>query len=247
LRKRHRLRAEDWVPALATGIYLYCVFVLPRNEITTSPEELQHRPFVWVYFLVAAWFCGRLYTAVDGTRLGHYCLRPALAVPACLALLAVPFTLGAGVAEHMEWSRFYTRIKVPRGLVDCAAFLRTQTSRLDVIQYSSPDENYVVYGLTERRAYLCYSPRTQAVRERDAPLVVKRVQDLRALEKAATTTALREQAAALGLRWFLLNPADVVNWPQEFLDRPAHSAGGFRVYDLQEAPPNRQAEAGRQG
>jgi hypothetical protein len=235
LKRRKQLQAVDGLPVLTVAIYLYCVFALPRNDLTPSGEELQHRPFIWAYFVVVAWTWGRLCTLAAGSRLARSCLRPAVAAPLCLALLAVPFSFGAGIAERFTLCNLYTRIEVPRGLADCASFIREHGDREDGVQYSAVDEHTVVLGLTERRAYLCCSPRTSPIPERYSAEVRKRVATITRLKRALTVAAVQERAAAMGVRWYLMAPDDEVRWPADYLARPAFSSGGYRVYDLRRA------------
>ena len=37
-------------------------------------------------------------------------------------------------------------------------------------------------------------------------------------------------ARGLGLRWFLLNPGDRVDWPEAIVGQPVFELGGYRLY-----------------
>ena len=39
-----------------------------------------------------------------------------------------------------------------------------------------------------------------------------------------------ERARELGIGWFLLEPGDRVDWPDEVADHPAYRSGPYRLY-----------------
>jgi hypothetical protein len=123
-------------------------------------------------------------------------------------------------------------------LVDCASFVRAHTGRKDVLQYSDDDERWVVLGLAERRMFLSWGSTFGGLSARYQGEVRRRREMIDDLKRAATESDLRERAAAMGVRWYLMDPDDQVAWPKEYRDHPAFESGGFRVYDLSQ-PPSR--------
>jgi hypothetical protein len=228
-----RLQAVDALPAMSVLVYM----ALALGLGITASYELQHRPFVWAYFLVAAWTWGKIYTLL--------CERsPVLSrldpwVPGLLAvvLLSIPWREGAGVqAAGPPWAGPHTRVAVPRGLVDCAEFLRTKTRKDAVIQDSAGDEQVILGGLSERRSYLC-RPREIAGNQ-DFPHkdeILARIGAFDRLRKASTREKLAQLSAETGVRWYVLHPGDHVDWPEDVQARPAFASHGYTVYRLHPA------------
>jgi hypothetical protein len=97
----------------------------------------------------------------------------------------------------------------------------------DVFQDSQFDRTYTVAALSERRAYASHtmtrmSYNSERVEERE-----EAIDNLRQLHDPAAVAAT---ARKLGLRWFLLNPSDKVEWPEAIANRPEFELGGYRLY-----------------
>jgi hypothetical protein len=64
----------------------------------------------------------------------------------------------------------------------------------------------------------------------NSALVEERSDAIEALMRLRDSAAIAARARELGLRWFLLNPGNQVDWPEEITGRPAFELGGFRLY-----------------
>ena len=141
-------------------------------------------------------------------------------------LMAVPAFFGSGV-QRMWAMRNFSPVRVPIGLYRAAQYMRDHGGAQDVFQDSQFDRTYTVAALSERRAYAARTMtriRYNSERVEERADVIDKLVQLRAAADVAAT------ARELGLRWFLLNPSDKVEWPEELANRPAFELGGFRLY-----------------
>jgi hypothetical protein len=190
------------------------------------PEEMLHRPFVWPYFVTAAWVGGAAALAFQETGSGRSRRVLQVLIAACaLALLPVPAVLGSGAQRHFLWR--YSDLRVPTGLVRAAEFVRTHGEPQDLAQDAELDAFYAFRALSERRAYIVRYWGASGSAGAEAAHRAESVVKLRGRRDAAN---LADVSHRLGIRWFLLGPGDKVSWPPEIVNHPAFEAGGFRVY-----------------
>jgi hypothetical protein len=225
---RKRLEPVDAVPLLALLIFLACTLLLPLNDRRGTPDELRHRPFVWAYFVVAAWTWGKVVSILH--------VPSAIIVVASFTMLAWPWTRGANVQDPQRpWGDRFINVRVASGLGECAGFLRQHAAEHDIVQEDVTLDIPVLGALAERRCYLGRDPAYWAQWDPKASLVhesLRRAELLRRLRTATTNSELRELAKQTGIGWYVAHPAEKLDWPSEILARPAFEANGYRVYDL---------------
>jgi hypothetical protein len=238
-----RLQAVDALPALAIAIYLGMVMGLAA----TTSHELQHRPFVWAYFLVAAWTSGKLYSLARADVTWLRRADPWVPALVAMALLVVPAKLGRGVNVcPLPWAVHHCPVPVAKGLVECAEFLRTHSPKRDVVQDSAADEDLIVGGLGERRSYFCRPTLISVNPDHPAGAkILKRRGPFERLKAAASADELARVATAIGVQWYVLHPGDHVGWPREVLANPAFTSEGYAVYRLGQQPPGPPAALAR--
>ncbi len=232
-RRLRRLEALDAVPGLVMLLFFASVLLMPVNE-RGNWDEIQHRGFVWVYFIWVVWCSGKFVRLISAWRpfsSGRLAVTVGLA---SVLLLSVPWLLGQTILDNTPASlEAYHRISVPRGLVDCAAYLRTHSAPDDVIEDSKNDNLMILSGLSERPCY--YSSH----REFDAfPIDLMREERkaraarLQSLRSAATTAELRELLGETHIRWYVAHPDDQLGWPETWKVRSVYTSHGFTIYDL---------------
>jgi hypothetical protein len=225
---------SEGISVAAVAILLLMTFGFSANAVLGSPDELIHRPFVWAYWLVGSLTAGRLFsmTAACRQRLPNW-----LAAVGVLVLSAVPGLYGSGL-QRGKWSgaSAHSHLRVDRGLVDCAQYIRGRPPTNAVAQDSHLDELPVpiLEGLGERRSFAA-RPRfwiwaSKAFRESSYR---KQLGKLQNLQQAANVPALQRSVCDTGIRWYVVHPGDSNAWPKEFRDRPVFESNGYKVYDMQ--------------
>jgi hypothetical protein len=187
-------------------------------------EELLHRPFVWPYFLLAAWVGGALSLVAAGTPPRER-LTKALSMVGAVVFMVVPAVLGSGVQRMWPWS--FAERPVPTALIQAAEFVRGHSDARDVVQDARYDPNVVFSALSERRAYVIRSFWASMRTDVRVEGRVGQVDALRLLDDASEIAVATRR---MKIRWFLLQPGDSVSWPESILAHPAFESAGYRIY-----------------
>lgn len=230
--RRKTWDASDTISVAAVAILLLMTFGLSSNAMFGTADELIHRPFVWAYWLVGSLTAGRLFSMAAA----HRPQPPTWAIAVgLLALVLVPVWYGSGL-ERGKWSGAdaNSSLRVDRGLVDCAHYIRGQPPTNAVAQDSRLDELLILGGLGERPSFASrlnvWVRASKAFREFSYQ---KQLRKLKSLQEATNIPDLQRSVRRTGIRWYVVHPGDSIFWPAEFRDRPVFESDGYRVYDMQ--------------
>lgn len=224
-------RAVRWWMLLVLGGYLlYALGLDPDTRGGAgTPEELQHRPLVWV--LPMWWMSTAPFLLPAGVgrsgRSGGVLAALALAV-ACMAGIM----LGPQVQRGPE--KIDGRPAVPQGLAEAAAFIRQHAQPGDVCQAADADPRFQLPALAACTPYWVgfnlHSRSSAAVRGRADEWL-----RLRALPPTERLEALRKA----GIRWYSAGPVPAENAAAYLPDDPRlplapafQSGDAYVVYQL---------------
>lgn len=226
-----RLRKQTPTLVLAFPFILLVNFVvmflgLALDMRSSTPDELSHRPVMVVYFVVVSWIGGAAVLLLLEAKRWARVARPALV---CLALLlmGVPAFFGAGVHRMWALPRISPPLRIPSAFYRTAQFIRDHSRPQDLFQDSQFDRYCAVAALSERRPFVA---RSQTRIPHNADRVEARVDLVDRLMGLRDANAVVSMARELGIRWFLLEPGDRVDWPDELVKRPNFESDGFRLY-----------------
>jgi hypothetical protein len=190
-----------------------------------TPEELQHRPFIWVYFVWVAWVGGAAGWALVRSRwLGRFAKPVILGL--AVILMVVPAVKGHGI-QNIRTMPTVSNVPNSNDLLRATEFMRTHGHAQDLFQDSSFDANYLLAAFSDRRPYVEQMLIRVAHNEQ---LVARRTSEVQKLMLLATSEAVLSEARRMGIRWFLLRPGQGVNWPAAIVGNPAFTSGTVRVY-----------------
>lgn len=213
-------------PVVLLVNFLAMFFGLALDFTRSTPDELSQRPVMMVYFFVVAWVGGALgLLLVDSPRFDRF--SKGVIVGLAGLLMAVPITFAPGVQRM--WAMTSTSpIRVPKSLLQVTEYIRSHGSTKDIFQDSQFDRIYVIGALAERRTFVSHTMtsmpfRGDAVAARTA--AVDRLMGLRD-EKLVVGTA-----RAYGIRWFILQRGNRVNWPAS-LQKPVLEHSPFTVFQF---------------
>jgi len=226
--RRKAWQAADGISVTAIAILLLMTFGL-SGDLRSS--ELIHRPFVWTYWLVSSLTAGRLFSmAATGRR-----QLATATIAVAVALTLVPACYGWGL-QHGKWrgGNVHSGIRVDRGLLDCARYIRDQPPATAVAQDSHFDKFLVLGAISERSSFAARPELWKGVSKafRDSPYQ-EQLRRLQRLEQATKIADLQRSVRETGIRWYVVHPDDPNVWPAEFRDQPAFESNGYRVYDMQ--------------
>jgi hypothetical protein len=226
---RKTWQISELISVATVAILLLATFGL-GGDLRTS--ELIHRPFVWVYWLVASLTAGRLFSLLAGAR--PHLSAWAVAV-SLVALLWVPVVYGSGI-ERGKWpgAIAYSGLRVDRGLIECAHYIRNQPPTDAIAQDSHLDPILVLGALSERRSFAArlemWKLLSRAFRDSSYQAQLRK---LESLQQATNISNLQRSVRESGIRWYVVHPDDPNVWPSEFRDHPIFESNGYKVYDMQ--------------
>lgn len=215
-------------PILITINYLVMALGLAYDRRSPGhPEELMHRPFVWAYFISAAWAGGLGYRLVLDARVRRDPRLRTVLAAALFVLLLVPYRLGPGVQVGPSWGHLLTNKSYPRGLFECARYVRESAAPGEIVQESANDPIFVFGAECEHPAYaIAYFD------SRKDRVLTARVAELETLKRLTDRDKIRQFARDRGIRWYVLRPESRVYWPASMLARPDFAWNGFRVFSF---------------
>lgn len=230
---RRRVTATHALPLFSLLFYVAtCLFLSPNRN--GDPFELQHRNFIWYWFLLMTWAYGEAGRWIGVSRLRNALRagRRSWGYTASLLLLAFPLMLGRTSPINDP------DLVMPAGLLRSIEWIR-QHARWDEAYVDLQNDPWLILtGLIERRGYVCRDqsynfPGSGALRQ----VRLDRWGGVARLKSADTIEKLREWARSSKVRYCLVHPEDRLRWPAEFLARPAFQSGDYRVYDLRDLDP----------
>jgi hypothetical protein len=228
---RKRWQTSDGILVAAVAILLLMTFGIGRNGTADNAYEFIQHPFIWAYWLVGALTAGRLFSMVTERYLRF---ATAVVIVSIAALMLVPVRYGSGL-QPGKWAggKAYSNLRVDRGLIECAHYIRSQPSANAVAQDSQQDKLLILGGLSERPSFAArlemWKRASKAFRESYKAQLHK----LQSLHEATNIPDLQRNVRETGIRWYVAHPGDPNLWPAEFRDQPAFESNGYRVYDLQ--------------
>jgi len=221
-------QTSEGISVAAVAIFLLTTFGL-SGDLRTS--ELIHRPFVWAYWLVASLTAGRLFS-LAAERWPR--AATGVVIVSVVALLWVPVRYGSGI-QRGKWPRAkaYSSLRVDRGLIECAHYIRNQPPIDAIAQDSHLDPVLELGALSERRSFAARLEIWKVVSRafRDSPYQ-EQLRKLESLQKVTSIPDLQRSVRETGIRWYVVHPGDPNVWPAEFRDQPAFESNGYRVYDM---------------
>ncbi|MBB1598194.1 hypothetical protein [Achromobacter sp. UMC46] len=211
-------------PLLVVCVYLVMATSLALDErhIGTM-EELLHRPFVWAYFVVVVFFGGGLYASIYGDELpARRGTRLALLFLAVL-LFSAPLHYGRRIQTFKTWQTEY--LALPTCQVDIARYIKVHSQPGDIVQDSLNDPGYRLTALSERKPYAIDSGGVRL------PAGIKeRLEELAALKRLESADELVAAMRRRGIRWYVVNPGDSINWVDAAQVQKVLDCGGYALF-----------------
>jgi hypothetical protein len=235
--------AYEGISLSALIILLLMTFTLGGSGPSSNAHEFMHRPFVWAYWLVGSLTAGRLFSMLAKSRL-HFWTR-AVAVTA-IVLTAIPVCYGSGLqrgksagttsdpsAPVFAFAAKNSSVRIDRGLVDCAEFIRNHPPANAVIQDSQLDKFLILAGLAERPSFAARVEGWTRQSKKFRQSYHEQLGKLQRMQQAKSISDLQNSVHETGIRWYVIPPGDPNVWPAEFRNHPAFESNGYRVYDMQ--------------
>ena len=229
---RKTWQLSDGISVAAVAILLLMTFGIGRNGTSNNAYEFIQHPFIWAYWIVGALTAGHLFSMLPERYLRF---ATAIVIVSIAALMLVPARYGSGL-QPGKWpgAKAYSPLRVDRGLVECAHYIRNQPPTNAVAQDSHQDKLLILGGLSERPSFAArldmWKLASKAFRQSSYKAQLHKLQKL---QQANNIPDLQRSVRETGIRWYVAHPDDPNIWPAEFRDQPAFESNGYRVYDMQ--------------
>jgi hypothetical protein len=244
------LWGKKWTAYEATSLAALVIlslmtFTLGGSGPSSNAHEFMHRPFVWAYWLVGSLTAGRLFSIFTKSRPRLWTNTIAVAA---IALTLVPICYGSGLqrgksagaksdptAPVFSFAAKNSSVRVDRGLVDCAEYIRSRPPYNAVIEDSQLDKSLTLAGLAERPSFAARVEGWTRQSKKFRQSYRQQLGKLGKMQHATNIQDLQQSVRETGIRWYVTHPGDPNVWPAEFRDQPAFESNGYRVYDMQRA------------
>ena len=240
---RKKWTAFEGISLAAIAILLLMTFTLGGGGPSSNAQEFMLRPFVWAYWLVATLTAGRLFFILAKRR-------PRLStngiVVTAIALTAVSVCYGSGLqrgksvaaksdpnAPVFSFAAKNSSLRVDRGLIDCAEYIKGNPPYNAVVEDSQLDKFLILAALAERPSFAARVEGWTRQSKRFRQSYREQLGKLQRLQQATTIADLQHSVHETGIRWYVTHPGDPNVWPAEFRDEPAFESNGYRVYDME--------------
>jgi hypothetical protein len=145
------------------------------------------------------------------------------------ALLLVPALYGSGV-QLLSAMPLISPVRLPLAYLRVAEHIRSHGGPNDLFQHSQFDRTYVFGALSERRSFVSHTLTSMPYRGDMVNARTNAVDHLMGLRQAKLISGT---AHAFGIRWFVLQRGDRVDWPDEVAEKPALDLPPFKLYEFE--------------
>jgi hypothetical protein len=208
-------------PYIVGAIYLVMAlgFALETRGIGEA-EELQHRPFIWAYFVFTVWTLAGSYWFFCAHYLPTMRTKVILIGIGC-CLLLVPWRFSAGV-QNLEVEGGL--VHIPLCQYQVAQYLSSNSEPDQLIQDST--SNLVLSALSGRQNWL-------ALFYRRLPAgYSERKEQLKNILQSSNANEITQFMRSKHIRYFIAEPGTLAQWNQFYPESIVYKCQGYRVFQF---------------
>jgi hypothetical protein len=215
--RRAGWQISDLVPLLLLAVYL-AVIVLAPVATNTGGMELQHRPFVLLYQVIAIWTAAYLcrLTFSEAAAANSVRAMVALATIVAASILVGLFTKFEPAQPKFGWGKGFFRVPIAAGMFDAAAFVRRSAQPGDIMVVAPADPKATLIdhaiemvSLTDLPCYLARPGIHKLNGARNNRIALDRLARLDRIEKANDASTAFTLLRQIGVTWYVHIGADV--------------------------------------
>jgi len=210
-------------PVLIIGIYLVMALGLALNDSEVGlPEELQHRPFIWAYFILTVWAAAGLYLlATSSPKLGGV----KKFYPFALISLFIFFPLNhyKNIQGHTQSSQ----IQIPLCQYQSAQFIKAHLNSQEVFQDSGVDTSMILTALSAQPEFVVNFLGTKTPK-----LVQRRTLEIEGLRSNSDPKVIVDYMQTHRISYFTVSPTSKLAWDRALDDRVVFECDGYRIYQF---------------
>lgn len=211
-------------PILVIAIYLLMALGLALNDADVGVgEELQHRPFVWAYFVVSIWVIAGTYFVILGKK-PPFSWAGKIGIFTLLGILfLVPLHYSEGIQGHTKSSL----LKVPICQNQVARFLNSHSDSNEIFQESRGDSSMVLTAFSQRQEFAINFLGIKLPKS-----IQKRVHEVQSIQDKADPDSVLQYMRQKKIKYFVVNPQDHLAWEPALHSQKVFECGGYRIFDM---------------
>lgn len=213
------------------NLFIVAMCMAPNVSGSGDLHEITHKTFVWPYFTVAAWLGAVLGGPVRAvlqsvaTKIGPYLLAPLVVVLVCATPLYFGHQTISGIARP-NWN-----VPMPRGLYECAIFLRTHSRTDAVVQLQLPQQDlWLTFPAVSERYSFAATFKFPRTRAKDYPEYQRRIALMDTLLQEPDPIQAITELRKTTIDWFVVNTKPPPAWLAHRI--PDFASGDYRVYKV---------------
>lgn len=190
--------------------------------------EVNHKTFVWPYFVMVFSTSYLLFFHINQKIRRPLLLTPKIIAIAIMIFLVVSSVFSALKLQDWELLREFTNVKIDKGLLDSALYVKGHSFPGEVVQLCENDP-FLQFGVLADRPTFIAHPIVNA-----PPINYSEQQRIFTVIKiinATTMAAIMEPLAATKISWLLMTPRCYAPWENQLL-RPVIASNGYRLYNM---------------
>lgn len=210
-------------PVLIIGIYLVMALGLALNDSEVGlPEELLHRPFVWVYFILTVWTSAGLYLlALSSPMLGG--IKKFIPFALISLLILFPINSYKNIQGHTQSSQ----IQIPVCQYQSAKYIREHQNQQEVFQDIQTDTAMILTALSQRQEFVVNFLGTKIPK-----LVQKRVLEIENLGSISDSQIIVSYMKNHRISHFVVSHASKLPWEKDLGGLRVFECNDYRIYQF---------------
>lgn len=212
------------------NLLVVALLLAPNTSGRGDAFEIIHKTFAWPYFATVTWLGALLGGTLVG-RLERTAGGRLLTVMLVALACAVPLVYGGHTLSGIGWSAGFD-VRMPRGLHECAVFLRDHTDPDSIVQLQTPQHDpwLMLPAVSERPAYVAFytGPRRPGPEER------RRLELIEDVFRDTDAAAAHRTLVGTGIDWLVTEEGQLPPWLRHL--PPDFVSGRYRVYKVSAMP-----------
>ena len=213
-----------WIPLLVALNYIVMATGLALdNRGLGSPEDLLHRPYIWMYFIFITFSTAAICRWICAKQLSQSKTLIFLMGAVFILQFLGPLIFHRQIQHYPAWNA--GDLRIPSCQYEVAQYIATHGSIRDVIQDGDNDPGFIFTGLSVRQAYAQDSKGVRGVGGLN-----NRLEELQELIKYSEASSIERFMQQKGIQWYIRNMKIGFNWPTVLSQKEVYSCGDYVLY-----------------
>lgn len=198
------------------------LFIAPNNTTNGDAYEINHKSFVWPYYVIIFCFSVLLYNYTSTRQYLHK--QHSISIIS-IASIFIAFTIISSFNVQNSFDA-HTRNPINKGLLESAIYIKNQSKPSEVVQLCEINSLNELGTLTERPSYIV-NIKIYHLSITDQKL--KRYDIVKSILDAQDTVIAKSLLTSANISWWLMAPNCKADWEKQI--QPIFRSGQYRLYN----------------